>query len=63
VDVTRCGIVDYLVKQDAAELAPILCRGDFHITKYLPQGIAFNRTRVIAEGGEYCDFRYYFARR
>jgi len=63
VDVTRCGIVDYLVKQGAAELAPILCRGDFHITKYLPRGIEFERTRVIAEGSERCDFRYYFAGR
>lgn len=59
MDVTRCGIVDYLVKQSAPELAPILCRGDFQITKYLPRGIEFKRTRVIAEGGEYCDFRYY----
>lgn len=59
VNVTRCGVVNYLVKQSAPELAPIMCRGDFQITKYLPQGIEFKRTQVIAEGGEYCDFRYY----
>ena len=59
VNVTRCGIVNYLVNQGVPELAPIMCRGDFHITKYLPAGIEFKRTQVIAEGGEYCDFRYY----
>jgi hypothetical protein len=63
VNVTRCGTVNYLVKQGTPELAPIMCRGDFHILKYLPQGIEFKRTHVIAEGGEYCDFRYYFTGR
>ena len=59
VNVTRCGIVNYLASQGVPELAPIMCRGDFHITKYLPEGIEFKRTQVIAEDGEYCDFRYY----
>jgi hypothetical protein len=59
VNVTRCGIVNYLVNQGVPELAPIMCRGDFHITKYLPRRVEFKRTQVIAEGGEYCDFRYY----
>ena len=59
VNVTRCGVVNYLVTQGAPELAPIMCRGDFQITKHLPRGVEFKRTRVIAEGGEYCDFRYY----
>ena len=59
VNVTRCGIVHYLVAQGAPELGPIICRGDFQITKYLPRGVEFKRTQVIAEGGEYCDFRYY----
>ena len=59
VNVTRCGMANYLVNQGVPELAPIMCRGDFHITKYLPEGIEFKRTQVIAEGGEHCDFRYY----
>jgi hypothetical protein len=42
----------------APEIAPYLCQGDFHIQKYLPQGIVFERTQVIADGGSCCDFRY-----
>jgi len=59
VNVTRCGLVKFLTKMGAAQLTPYICRGDDHIQKYLPKGINFKRTRVIAEGGEYCDFRYY----
>jgi len=59
VNVTRCGIVKYLTRMGVSELTPLLCRGDYHIGKYLPKGIEFKRTQVIAEGGECCDFRYY----
>jgi hypothetical protein len=43
----------------APELTPFICRGGNHIQKYLPAGIECLRTQVIAEGGKYCDFRYY----
>ena len=59
VNVLRCGIVKYLAEQGAPELAPILCRGDLHIRRYLPKGIVFRRTQVIAEGADSCDFRYF----
>ncbi|OPF17536.1 hypothetical protein B1L04_16435 [Microcystis aeruginosa KW] len=59
VNVIRCGLVKFLTKMGAAELTPYICRGDFHIQKYLPKGIMFKRTQVIAEGGDCCDFRYY----
>ncbi len=59
VNATRCGAVKFLTRMGAPELAPFVCRGDFYIQKYLPKGIEFKRTQVIAEGGEYCDFRYY----
>jgi hypothetical protein len=58
VTVKRCGILKYLTRMGAPELTPFICRGDFHIQKYLPEGIEFKRTQVIAEGGECCDFRY-----
>jgi hypothetical protein len=58
VDVTRCGIVRFLVAQGAPELAPIMCRGDYQIAKYLPPDVTFERTQVIAEGAPHCDFRY-----
>jgi hypothetical protein len=59
VNVTRCGMLKFLTRMGAPELTPFICRGDFHIYKYLPNGIEFKRTQVIAEGGERCDFRYY----
>jgi hypothetical protein len=58
VDVTRCGIVTYLTANGAADLAPMLCRGDHAITCYLPPGVRFERGQVIAEGAAICDFRY-----
>ncbi|HEX2998524.1 MAG TPA: L-2-amino-thiazoline-4-carboxylic acid hydrolase [Anaerolineales bacterium] len=63
VNVVRCGMVKFLAQMGAPEIGPFLCRGDFHIQGYLPKGIVFQRTRVIAEGGSYCDFRYYAATR
>jgi hypothetical protein len=58
VDVTRCGILRFLAAQGAPELAPLMCRGDYQITRYLPPGVTFERSQVIAEGASYCDFRY-----
>jgi hypothetical protein len=59
-NVTRCGLVKYLNQEGAPELGPVICRGDEHVEKYLPQNVEFKRTQVIAEGAAYCDFRYYF---
>jgi hypothetical protein len=58
VNVVRCGVVKLLNAQRAPEIAPFVCRGDDHIRKYLPRGVDFRRTQVIAEGGALCDFRY-----
>lgn len=60
VNVVRCGVVKYLATEGAPELAPLICRGDNHIGKYLPRNVEFKRAHVIAEGAPYCDFRYYF---
>ncbi len=61
LNVTRCGMVKFLTRMGAPELTPFICRWDLHIQKYLPKGIVFQRTQVIAEGGSCCDFRYYVA--
>ncbi|NAY90785.1 hypothetical protein GTQ34_02540 [Muricauda sp. JGD-17] len=58
VNVTRCGHVNFLKKMNAPELAPFMCQADFYIQKFLPKGIKFERSQVIAEGASYCDFRY-----
>lgn len=60
INVVRCGMVKFLFQMGAPELTPLICRGDFHIGRYLPQGVTFERTQVIAEGAAYCNFRYYF---
>jgi hypothetical protein len=59
VNVIRCGMVKFLTKMGAPEITPFICRGDIHIQKYLPKGVEFHRTQVIAEGGSFCDFRYH----
>lgn len=59
-NVTRCGIVKYLTAEGAPELAPVICRGDDNVRKYLPSNVEFRRTQVIAEEASCCDFRYYF---
>jgi len=55
--VTRWGLVKYLNQEGAPESDPVICRGDEHVDKYLPQNVEFKRTQVIAEGAVYCDFR------
>jgi DHA1 family multidrug resistance protein-like MFS transporter len=62
VNVTRCGVVKFLARMGAPELTPFVCQGDSHIQAYLPTGVTFKRTQVIAEGGALCDFRYYGGR-
>ncbi|NOK58623.1 MAG: hypothetical protein GFH27_549279n429 [Chloroflexi bacterium AL-W] len=62
VNVTHCGIVRFFTRMGAPELAPLVCRGDFTIQKYLPPGVTFARSQVIAEGAPYCDFRYYITK-
>ncbi len=61
LNVVRCGMVKFLTRMGASEIGPYLCRGDYHIGKYLPKGVTFERTQVISEGGDHCDFRYYLA--
>ncbi len=58
VNVVRCSHVNFLKKMNAPELALFMCKADFYIQKYLPKGIIFKRSQVIAEGAPYCDFRY-----
>lgn len=60
VNVTRCGIVKFLKQENAPEIAHLLCNGDYHICRFLPRGIEFRRTKVIADGATVCDFRYYY---
>jgi hypothetical protein len=57
IDFTRCGLVDWFKDQGVPEIAPIGCEGDLIVAEYY-QGLEFIRTKTIANGDEYCDFRF-----
>lgn len=56
VDYTQCGIVKFYQDQNASELAPYLCLGDFPLSQAIGSGLA--RTTTLARGGPRCDFRF-----
>ena len=55
VDYTECGIVKYLSREDAAELAPYLCWIDYPMCAAMH--VKLVRTETLAQGGQRCDFR------
>ena len=56
VDYTACGLVKFYQSQNAAELAPYMCLGDFPQSKMMNTGLV--RTTTLAHGGACCDFRF-----
>jgi hypothetical protein len=56
IDYTECGLCKYYRAQDAMELAPYLCLGDFPISKAMNSGLV--RTSTLAHGADRCDFRW-----
>lgn len=56
-DVTRCPLVDYFKDQGVPELTPYAaCRLDFAAAS--AYGVELVRSQTIADGAEYCDFRW-----
>ena len=55
VDYTECGIVKYLSREGAPELAPYVCWVDF--CWFAAMRLRLDRTETIAQGGQRCDFR------
>jgi hypothetical protein len=55
VDYTECGVVKYLAREGAPELAPYLRWIDYPMTAAV--GMRLDRTETIAQGGPRCDFR------
>lgn len=53
-DVTACRFPALCRAAGVPELAPAFCRGD---ALFFRRGVAFERTRTIAEGAKLCDFR------
>jgi hypothetical protein len=56
IDYRECGVVKYLKREGAPELAPYLCWLDY--PGYAAMGVKLIRTQTIAQGGQRCDFRF-----
>ena len=56
IDYTECAGCKFLKQQNAAELAPIMCKFDKAASELLGWGLT--RTMTIADGYEKCDFRF-----
>lgn len=56
LDYTECGIGKFFHKQKADKYTHFLCKVDFSLSKRYGTGLL--RTKTIAEGHEYCDFRF-----
>lgn len=52
----QCGVCKLCEDENCFELAKYLCQLDFVIADMM--GIELKRTQTIAEGAQYCDFRY-----
>jgi hypothetical protein len=54
-DYTECGVVKYLAREGAPELAPYLCWVDY--PSFAAMHLRLDRTETLAQGGQRCDFR------
>jgi hypothetical protein len=54
-DYSECGIVKYLAREGAPELAPYLCWIDYPMSAAMRLQLV--RTETLAQGGRRCDFR------
>jgi hypothetical protein len=54
-DYTECGLVKYLHREGAPELAPYLCWLDY--PQFAAMGLRLDRSQTLAQGGQRCDFR------
>lgn len=56
ITMTECGLEKFWRGQGLEEFIPYLCLTDW--AQWRALGIVATRTQTIANGGEYCDFRY-----
>ena len=55
-DYHECGVCKICRDEGCPELAQQLCKLDYVVADIM--GINLTRTKTIAEGGDFCDFRY-----
>ncbi len=58
-DFTACPYYDLCVKEGVPELTVAFCDMDWQLAEYFPPRIEFRREQTLADGADYCDFRYY----
>lgn len=56
VDYVECGNYNFMKAQGAEEFAPYVCMSDIALSDALGWGLI--RTQTIADGCEFCDFRF-----
>ena len=56
VDYLACGNYEFMKEQGAEEFAPYVCMSDIALGEALGWGLT--RTQTLADGCEYCDFRF-----
>lgn len=56
VDYVACGNYEFMKQQDAEEFAPYVCMSDIALGEALGWGLT--RTQTLADGCDYCDFRF-----
>ena len=52
----QCGVCKLCADENCPELAKHICQLDFVLADMM--GMTLKRTQTIADGAEYCDFRY-----
>lgn len=55
-DYYECGVCKLCREEACPELARYMCRLDYLMADMM--GMTLTRTKTLAEGGDYCDFRY-----
>ena len=52
----ECGLIKLFKKEHIEEVAPYVCLSDYARMRAL--GVGFKRTKNLASGGDFCDFRF-----
>ncbi len=56
VNYLRCGILNFVRQHGGEEFSPYVCMSDIALSDALGWGLA--RTQTLADGCQYCDFRF-----
>ncbi|OLS26782.1 MAG: hypothetical protein HeimC3_06740 [Candidatus Heimdallarchaeota archaeon LC_3] len=57
-NITKCLYYETLKRNERPDLAPILCAYDYLLADTIHQWVKFEREKTIANGNQFCGFRY-----